>query len=127
MKPIKTLVLVALAVLATMAFASPSVMAESTALCSVDPIGGTQCPSGYLISHVHEVSVFKGKLLAGAITVECDVLFLGDVGALGSPQVIEGNFTYTNCGKCSVTEENGPAEIEVLKEGHEYGGSPQNS
>jgi len=90
---------------------------SSTTLCTVD---GKLCNEKNHVTHVHEVSVGKGKLLAGSITVECDVLFLStSVGALGAPQVIEGNFTYSNCGSCSATEENGPSAIEVLKEGHE--------
>jgi hypothetical protein len=39
--------------------------------------------------------------------------------------VIDGTFTYTNCtfagSSCTATEENGPAEILILKEGHETG------
>lgn len=41
----------------------------------------------------------------------------------GGPVVIEGNFTFTNCtlggSSCTATEENGPAQIKILKEGHE--------
>jgi hypothetical protein len=38
----------------------------------------------------------------------------------GAPAIVAGNFTYSNCNNsCVVTEENGPAEIKVLKEGHE--------
>jgi len=33
--------------------------------------------------------------------------------------VIKGTFTYSNCGSCTITEENGPAEIKVLKTSHE--------
>jgi hypothetical protein len=116
-KPIKMFGLAALAALMAMAFVgASSAMAETTTLCESDPSVLAESCS---ISHVHETSVTKGKLLAGSITVECDVLFLGEVGAAGAPQVITGNFTYTNCGSCSATEENGPAEIQVLKTGHE--------
>jgi len=113
-KSIKMFGLAALAALMAMAFVgATSASASSTQLCTADPCGSA-------VSHVHEVSVGKGKLLAGSINVECDVLFLStSVGALGAPQVIEGNFTYSNCGGCSATEENGPSAIEVLKEGHE--------
>jgi len=115
-KPIKMFGLAALAALMAMAFVgASSAMAGQTTLCSNDST--SSCTA---VSHVHEVSVGKGKLLAGAITVECDVLFLStSVGAEGAPLVIEGNFTYTNCGSCTATEENGPSTIEVLKESHE--------
>jgi len=116
MNRIKLLGLAVTAVWAATALLGASAMAESTALCKTDP-GGGECSA--LVTHAHSASVSKAKLLAGSITVECDVLFLGTVGALGSPQLIEGNYTFTNCGSCSVTEENGPTEIEVLKEGHE--------
>jgi hypothetical protein len=114
-KPIKMFGLAALAALMAMAFlGASSAMAEPTVLCTGD---GTGCGA----VHIHETSTSKGKLLAGSIIVECDVLFLGDAAEVykaGGP-LIKGEFTYTNCGSCSATEENGPAEIEVLKEGHE--------
>jgi RHS repeat-associated protein len=106
--------LAALAALMAMAFVgASSAMAESTTLCTGDGSG----PCG--ITHVHEESVGKEKLLS-SITVECNVLFLGDaLSGLASPLAIHGTFTYTNCGSCTIEEENGPAEIKVLKEGHE--------
>jgi hypothetical protein len=109
MKPIKMFGLAALAALMAMAFVGgSSAMAESTQLCTT------------AATHTHEVSVSKMKFLAGAITVECDALFLStEVFSLGAPQIITGNFIYTNCGSCTFTEENGPAEILVLKTGHE--------
>src|SRR6185436_2110890 len=85
--------------------------------CSTDP--ETSCTA---VTHVHETSTSKAKLLTSFLTVECDVLFLGDTLKLrteSSAAVIEGTFTYTNCGSCEATEENSPAEIKVLKEGHE--------
>jgi len=107
--------LAAIAALMAMAFiGASSAMASNTALCGVDQ-GTCASPN----THVHETSTVKARLLASP-EVQCDVLFLGEVGALGAPQVIEGNFTYTNCGSgCSVSEEGGPSVIEVLKEGHE--------
>jgi len=114
-KPIKMFGLAALAALMAMAFVgASSAMAEPTVLCTGD---GSGCGA----VHIHETSTSKGKLLAGSITVECDVLFLGDAAGVyeaGTP-LISGNFTYTNCGSCEATEENGPSEIEVLKTGHE--------
>jgi hypothetical protein len=98
---------------------------ESTALCSEDPGTGVEevCPKGKLITHVHETTASgaKAKLLSSSLNVECDVLFLGDVGKeLANPLVISGSFTYSNCNSgCTATEENSPAEIKVFKEGHE--------
>jgi hypothetical protein len=120
MKPIKMLSLAALAALATMAFAgASSAMAESTALCTVDE---STCAGGTLVTHVHETTLAgrPATLLNGVGNVTCDVLFLStSVGGLASPQIIEGNFTYTNClmgsTKCTVTEKNGPSWVEILK------------
>jgi hypothetical protein len=115
---IRIFALAALATLIAMAFSSAtSAMAEKTVLCSADE---NPCKAIRVITHVHETSVSKAKLLTSGINVECDVLFLGDaVTGTEAPLVIEGNFTYTNCGSCTVTEENGPAEIAISKEGHE--------
>ena len=63
---------------------------------------GSGC--GSEITHVHEVSVGKAKLLSWFLTVECDVEFEGDSLGEAGPLVIHGNFTYTNCGSCTVTE-----------------------
>jgi hypothetical protein len=105
-----------------MAFAGAgSAMAESTELCALDP--GTAptapCPEGEAITSVHETSVGKAKLLANP-RVECNVLFSStSVGAAAAPQVIEGHFTYTNCG-CTVREVTGTtAVIKVLRTSHE--------
>ncbi len=129
MKFLKMLSLAALAALMAMAFAGPpSAMAESTALCSLDP-GESEnevCPLSSLISHVHETSLSgtKAKLKTGSFTVECDVLFLGDVnpGFLLAAMTLKifGNFTYTNCDSgCTVTEENEFGVILVLRESHD--------
>src|SRR6185436_7346086 len=106
--------LAALAALMAMAFVgASSAMAEGTSLSTGD---GSGCGS----THVHETSTSKAKLLTTFLTVECDVLFLGDaLSTLGAPLAIHGKFTYTNCGGCEATEENGPAEIKVLRLGHE--------
>jgi len=108
-------ILAALAATAATMLTGPTVaVAEQTRLCSNDSESCTPA------THVHETSVGKGELLAGSIIVKCDVLFLStSVGSEAAPLVIEGNFTYTNCGSCTATEENGPSIIEVLKEGHE--------
>jgi hypothetical protein len=124
MKPIKMFGLAALAALMAMAFVgASSAMAEgNTALCSVD---GAPCSSP--ITHIHETSVGKAKLLTGLPIIECTVLFLGDAlknaegNALGNPLVIHGHFTYTSCNNfCSVTEPMGQdALISVLRLGTE--------
>jgi hypothetical protein len=112
-KSIKMFGLAALAALMAMAFVgASSAMATTTSLCTGDT-------SGCGVTHVHEESVGKAKLLS-SITVECNVLFLGDaLSGSGSPLVIHGKFTYTNCGSCVVKEESASAKIEILKEGHE--------
>jgi hypothetical protein len=108
--------LAALAALMAMASVGiSSAMAESTTLCSGDG-------SGCGLTHVHETTLTgaKAEILTSVVTVKCDVLLLGDtIASLGSPLEIEGNFTYTNCGNCTVTEENGPARVVLLRLGHE--------
>jgi len=117
-KAIKMIGLAALTALMAMAFVgASSAMAESTTLCTADG-------SGCGVSHVHETSVGKAKLLSSVGTTECNVLFLGDISTtLANPLVVSGSFTYTNCelggGSCTAVEEASPAEIKVLKEGHE--------
>jgi hypothetical protein len=109
-----------LAALAATAFlGTTSAMAESTALCTKDE---SPCGSKNLVTHIHETSVGKAKFKSSLPTIECTVLFLGEVGAPGTPQLIEGNFTYSSCNNfCSFKEENGPAAIEVLKTATELG------
>jgi hypothetical protein len=116
MKSIKMVSIAALVLMAMAFGGASSVMAESTQLCSSDP-GAGSC--GSAVTSVHGVSVGKIKLLASP-EVQCDALFSStSVGALGAPQVIEGHFTFTNCG-CTVKEKAGTtAKINVLKEGHE--------
>ncbi|MFL5900700.1 MAG: hypothetical protein ACJ75S_05825 [Solirubrobacterales bacterium] len=120
MKAIKMIGLAALTALMAMAFVgASSAMAESTQLCKTDTN-----PCGSAVTSVHEESVGKAKLVTSFGTVECNVLFSSSsVGALGAPQKIVGTFTYTNCklflGECTVTEQNGPSTLEVLKQGHE--------
>jgi hypothetical protein len=119
-KQIKILTLTALAAMSVMTFAGAhSAMAESTALCGSDE---AVCASP--VSHVHETSVGKMKLLTLSFTVECNVLFLGDtLSSLANPLVIHGSLTYTNCSTCSNkeagAEASGSPGIKVLKLGHE--------
>ena len=136
MKAIKMLGLAAVAALMAMAFiGSSSAMANNgTALCEIDPLmeeAGKHldlCPEGFLVDHVHEETLegAKGKLLSSVLNIECTVLFLGDVLTAGwlatnpNPLVISGKFTLSNCNSgCTATEENGPGEIKIVKEGHE--------
>jgi hypothetical protein len=123
-KSLKMLGLAALAALMAMALVgASSAMAESTGLCSVDQ---EPCEEKNEITHVHETTLAgeKATLLSSAGNVTCTVLFLGDtIPTTATPLIIEGKFTYTECERsgssCEVKEENGPVEIEVLKEGHE--------
>jgi hypothetical protein len=119
MRSIKMLGLVALTALMALAFVgASSAMGEPTSLCKADE---TPCSEENAITHVHETSVGKGVLKSSLPTIECTVLFLGD-GSLGAPLVISGTFTYSSCNNfCSVKEENGPAELEVLKTAADLG------
>jgi hypothetical protein len=118
MKSVKAVGVMALVALAVIALTGASAaIAEPTGLCSTE--AGKENPCESVVSHIHETSVTKGVLLTSIMNVECEILFLGDVKAEGSPLKVEGNFTYTNCGSCSVKELNGPAVLEVLKTGHE--------
>ena len=109
--------LAAIAALMAMALVgASSAMAGSTTLCKKD---ATPCPTKEIVSSIHEVSVGKAKLLSTFLTVECDVLFSGTSLGTASPIVIHGNFTYTNCGSCTVTETSTSVLIKVLRTSHE--------
>jgi hypothetical protein len=121
MRAIKMIGLAALAALLAMAFVgATSAMAESTALCKVDE---SPCSKTNVKKEINEVSVGKAKLLTSLGTTECVVLFNGMVLLEGNPLIIYGVFTYHECElaktPCKAEEENGPAELKVLKEGHE--------
>jgi hypothetical protein len=93
---------------------SSTAMAESTALCEAD-----ESPCNSPVSHVHYVAS-NLEVLTSAMDYKCDALLLASVGKLGAPQVLEGNFTYTNCNNsCTRTEENGPAVLTFLRTGTE--------
>jgi len=117
---VKSLKMFSVAALMVTAFVgATSAMAEETMLCSSDE---ATCSAANTISHVHEESVGKAKLITSIGTTECNALFLGDTAEAtgeGAKLTITGTFTYTNCKlggtSCTATEENGPSEIEVLK------------
>jgi hypothetical protein len=120
-KAIKTIGLGGLMALMTiMLVGATAAMAEPTTLCKTDE---SPCAEANLISSVHETSVGKAKLLTSIGTTECNVLLSGTVTKTGSPLIISDKFTYTECklggSSCTATEENGPAELKVLREGHE--------
>jgi hypothetical protein len=111
--------IVPLAIIAMALLGPSTAMGENTALCKVDE---DPCPPSSQISHVHYAG--EVEVLTSVMDYNCDALFLGDVSELGAPQEVEGNFTYTNCtanksANCTRTEENGPAVLTFLKEGHE--------
>lgn len=114
MKQVKILGSLTVAAVLATALVGPSLaMGESTELCKVD-----ESPCTSSVSHVHYVSTDM-KVETSVMNYECDALLLADVSELGSPQVLEGSFTYTNCGSCTRTEENGPSILYFLKTGHE--------
>jgi hypothetical protein len=114
-KPVKTLVpLVVVALFAMALLGSSPAMAETTALCEAD-----ESPCGSPMSHIHYVAE-NLEILTSAMNYKCDALFLASVSKLGAPQVLEGQFTYTNCNQsCSRDEVNGPTVLDLLKTGHE--------
>jgi len=117
-KPIKMFGLAALATLvATGCVGASSALAGQTSLCEADE---SPCMAGNTITHVHEESIGHASLLS-FVTVECETLFLGDTlnSGLGSPLIVHGKFSYTCLEDCNAEEENGPAEIKVLKAGNE--------
>lgn len=128
MKQLRALGFVALAALMAIAVVgATSAMAESTALCTVDPGEGAQeaCPAEHLFSHLHAATEAGNKavFLSSVLNVECDLLYLGNVTSannLGSPLVISGNFAYSNCTTgCEVAETSTHSQLKLLKLGHE--------
>jgi len=133
--------LMALAALAAMASVDASLaMAEPTALCLEDTalfdeegnyVKTDECPKAKRVTHVHNSTLgAKPAILLGVVEIKCDILFLGDVVSeeyLGSPLVISGHFTYTNChrenGKsCEVLEISETSHIRVLRSAHDLAG-----
>jgi len=118
MKSIKALSVAALVALTATAFVGATLArAESTALCGIDE---SPCSTNNQVTHIHLVAT-KATLLTAIVNAECSALFLGETSAsLAAPLVIKGAFTLSNCShSCTVTEENGPAEISLLRTGHE--------
>jgi hypothetical protein len=120
MKPLKMLAAAVLAALAAMSFVGiSSAMAESTDLCTAEE---NPCAESHVVTHLHETSVGKAKLLSSLPTVECNVLFLGDAaGESGS--VFNGKFTYSSCNNfCTLAEASGSepgATLSFLRTGTE--------
>lgn len=116
--------LMAMAAITAAILAVPTVsVASETSLC-IEDTAESACPEEQAATHVHYLTTEKAKLLTSILTVECDVLFLGNtVESEETPLFIEGNFTYTSCKRssesCVVIEENGPVLISVIKTGHE--------
>jgi hypothetical protein len=115
-KRVKVLGPITVIAIFAMALLGPSLaMGESTLLCEADE--ESECASP--VSHLH-TEADDLEVLTSSMDYKCDGLFLGTVGELGEPQLVEGNFTYSSCNNsCIRTEENGPAVIEFLKTGHE--------
>jgi len=117
-KPIKMLGLVALAALMAMAFvgASSATGEGSTALCKVEE---SPCASGNRITHFHRESSFSvhSYILWSGPTVECETLALGDAlnSGLGNPLIIHDKYSFSCLEDCTVTEENGPTELKILR------------
>ncbi|HEX7244426.1 MAG TPA: hypothetical protein VF245_02535 [Solirubrobacterales bacterium] len=82
-----------------------------TAICAAEPVveeGVERCSAVY---QLEAASMKKVKILNNILTVECDVSFLGTESNSESV-VFAGKFSYSNCGGCEVTEENGPSTLE---------------
>src|SRR5262245_27312030 len=89
-------------------------MAENTALCQADQ---STCSSPWTHTHYAAEDL---EIINTYVSYECDGLYLANVNQLGAPQLLEGEFAYSNCDQgCSREEENGPVELELLKTGHE--------
>jgi len=123
--------LAAIAAVAAMAFVgATSASAEPTTLCTVDT-ENLECPANQASSVTFVSTKANSQLLNSTLNVSCTSTFNGEAEyveeekegkkvkvytTLGSPLVLLGKFTYTNCTTfCNVKEENGPATIEILK------------
>jgi len=113
-KIVKAVLPVVIVVLAFALLGPTAAMAETTALCTVD-----QVPCNSLVTHTHYKSESL-QLLTTLGDYKCDGLYLANVLLLGSPQLLEGEFSYSNCDKgCTREEINGPVLLNLLKTGHE--------
>jgi hypothetical protein len=122
MKSLKMLGLAALMAFMAMAFVgASSAIAESTSLCKVDA-GEKECEPQSFIEHVHEASAGELTLLNSLLNVSCEVLFLGNVEEVGSPEVIVGDLSYSNCeNNCTITEVSAHSVVKILRTEHETG------
>jgi hypothetical protein len=117
MKTVKSFGLLVAVVVFAMALLGPAgAMAETTALCKADE---SPCKSTSLVTHVHYTSNDL-EVLTSFGNYKCDALYLASVALLGSPQVLQGEFTYSNCDKgCTREEVNPQVVLDLLKTGHE--------
>lgn len=118
MKRVKALgSLAVVAIFAMALMGPPAAMGESTLLCEADEI-----PCSSSVSHVHYVAkdMFILTSAGSSYDYKCDVLLLATVGELGSPQELEGKFTYTSCnGGCARTEVSEGGTLFFLRVGTE--------
>jgi hypothetical protein len=114
MKRVRVLGSIAVMAVFAMGLLGPSfAMGEDTSLCEAD-----ESPCASPVSHVHYVA--ENIFILGPYTYHCDALFLASVGELGSPQVLEGHFTYSNCsGGCTRTEISAGGTLFFLRTGTE--------
>ena len=124
MKAIKMLGLAALAALLAMAVIGiSSAAAETVALCEEAlEEEEEECVARFSHVHLSTLEGAKGKLLTSIVNVQCDVLFLGDVTSENDLAVflmVEGSFTYSNCGGCEAEEVSEQSIIVIRKVGHE--------
>jgi len=119
-KPVKLYFLTVISALMILSFVgTSSAVAEKTVLCSEDE---SPCSESHWVKHVHWEASIAVTLLSSVLTVECGLLYLGpEVLSISTPLFsIHFVAAYSNCNNnCTVTEENGPAEIKISREGSE--------
>jgi hypothetical protein len=120
----------AMTMLVTAILGTASAMAENTTLCKEDT-NDNLCPEAKRATKIHlmsqklengQLTAAKIKILSNFGTVECVMLYLGDVqnaSFLANPLKIIGDFSFTSCGVgCAVYETEGSTGLlEFLKEG----------
>jgi hypothetical protein len=113
MKPSKMFGLVAFAVLIAACCTASSVMAEEAEFCEADE---TPCSKPTFHIHLEVPKGHKSVLKTNLLTIECNALTLLEVGA----PTIDFTFNWGGCTSgCTITEENGPGELNISWEAHE--------